>query len=594
MASNVHDENTQLIHSCGDNTSRDSATESLNTNTSQVPGTHKHWKRPFRSVCSSQLVIILAWSFIVNCSLRLSRYNLDYPHLRLETNKQENSYAPWLTHWNDVINNMAFAISCPIAGLIAEVIVGRYKLISYSLRGLWLLSIASCVLSICEYCVPKAGHTTTRIFYVHFFLVVVPAFVLKGAFLANAIPLGIDQITDGAKSTICAFILWLVWAFNGSAYTTADVLAPAFYKCSHMEARDVSVIISLLPTLLLSIGLLIDFFLSHKLIQEPVGANPVSLIFRVMKYAAKHKFPVKRSAFTFCESELPSRLDNGKTKYGGPFTTEQVEDVKTFWRVLVIILIISSFNFPLTPMWESTTKLEKNFASSNSQTRCAEAGISSTYTPYAFITYSIPLYELLVYPCWRNSGPSILQSAGIGAAVTASLSVYGMMVETTRQVISNKTVDCMFQQNTEPTNGINHFLVGIPFNFLLAFTITILYISSFQFICAQAPYNMKGLLVGLLYMLRTIFIALGTVVYNVWREGWFKFVKTYRCGTWFYLTTLLVGAALCVLLSWLVRWYKERERDETASTQKMVEDLYYKYDKKNKNKIRSRIVSYQL
>ena len=28
--------------------------------------------------------------------------------------------------------------------------------------------------------------------------------------------------------------------------------------------------------------------------------------------------------------------------------------------------------------------------------------------------FSIPLYELLIYPCLRNRGPSILQSAGIG------------------------------------------------------------------------------------------------------------------------------------------------------------------------------------
>ena len=43
------------------------------------------------------------------------------------------------------------------------------------------------------------------------------------------------------------------------------------------------------------------------------------------------------SAFTYCEDELPSRLDLGKHKYGGPFTTEQVEDVKTFlWLVMIV------------------------------------------------------------------------------------------------------------------------------------------------------------------------------------------------------------------------------------------------------------------
>ena len=44
------------------------------------------------------------------------------------------------------------------------------------------------------------------------------------------------------------------------------------------------------------------------------------------------------SAFTYCEDELPSRLDLGKEKYGGPFTTEQVEDVDVFLGILKVLL----------------------------------------------------------------------------------------------------------------------------------------------------------------------------------------------------------------------------------------------------------------
>ena len=31
-----------------------------------------------------------------------------------------------------------------------------------------------------------------------------------------------------------------------------------------------------------------------------------------------------------CEDEPPSHIDFGKNKCGGPFSTEQVEDIKTF------------------------------------------------------------------------------------------------------------------------------------------------------------------------------------------------------------------------------------------------------------------------
>ena len=40
------------------------------------------------------------------------------------------------------------------------------------------------------------------------------------------------------------------------------------------------------------------------------------------------------------EDELPSRLDLGKEKYGGPFTIEQVEDVKAFLGILHVLLTI--------------------------------------------------------------------------------------------------------------------------------------------------------------------------------------------------------------------------------------------------------------
>ena len=56
--------------------------------------------------------------------------------------------------------------------------------------------------------------------------------------------------------------------------------------------------------------------------------NPYKLVFKVLKFATDHTAPIRCSAFTYCEDKLPSRLDLGKEKYGGPFTTEQVEMLK--------------------------------------------------------------------------------------------------------------------------------------------------------------------------------------------------------------------------------------------------------------------------
>ena len=48
--------------------------------------------------------------------------------------------------------------------------------------------------------------------------------------------------------------------------------------------------------------------------------------------------PENRSAFTYWENKIPSQVDLGKSKYGGPFSEEDVENVKTFWRIVVVLL----------------------------------------------------------------------------------------------------------------------------------------------------------------------------------------------------------------------------------------------------------------
>ena len=40
----------------------------------------------------------------------------------------------------------------------------------------------------------------------------------------------------------------------------------------------------------------------------------------------------------YWENSLPGHLDLGKEKYGGPFTNEKVENVKTFFSIVVVLL----------------------------------------------------------------------------------------------------------------------------------------------------------------------------------------------------------------------------------------------------------------
>ena len=88
----------------------------------------------------------------------------------------------------------------------------------------------------------------------------------------------------------------------------------------------------------------------------------------MLNYARKNKYPRKRSAFTYLDEEQPSRLDFGKDeKFGGPFTEEEVEDVKTALRLIPLVVSVSGSALPLLGVFQlqvvPTTKQTKKMYS---------------------------------------------------------------------------------------------------------------------------------------------------------------------------------------------------------------------------------------
>ena len=553
-------EGVTLKESCSgvSNTLTESAPRVQETNRSHDRHNCKYWKYSYRSIGSRSLLLLLTWQFIIQCSLGFT-----LKHFIFNFQLEEDSLDFWISSQLVVQERYILGIatlSCvlvPIISLLAEVVIGQYRLVSFSLKAMWLLSIVGSVFSIYEEAMPM---DKTKLFTFHLIVFVTP-YIFLGAFVASVVPLGIDQIIGGSAANISALIQWLFWAFV-SGRTIENIISSIIYKCSDFQTAHM--LMPLLPVLLFSMGLVLDFHFHHKLVKEPVTFNPVSLIFKVLKYAAKHKYPVQRSAFTYCENEQPTRLDYGKSKYGGPFTTEQVEDVKTFWRVLLVLLVIVISAIPLAAEYVAVIDMDENFSSFKSETNCVQNVLQAILTPGFHITYSIPLYELLIYPCLRNRGPNILQSAGIGAAALIVTSLYGIVVESTRNTLANQ---CSFTQYTET-------FIDIPYNFMLGFTAIVLPKSSIEFVCAQAPYNMIGVLIGLLLTFLTLFITIGALLFEVFKQNWFH---SSTCGIWFYLTTLVLAVMSSALLGLVIRWYKARERDEITSSQDLVEEIYHKY-----------------
>ena len=255
----------------------------------------------------------------------------------------------------------------PLSGYIADVHCGRLKSVT---TGLCLIFIFMLLLCFVEISVIVKPHSITFHEYsmrVHhtkgiiacILAVIALALDWHAAYHANMIQLGLDQLFEAPSQYLSLFILYAVWAFKlGSLPLIASL--PSLFCGSSIRLVAIGILILLPFIILISMItlLIISWWKRHWFTFDTGLKNPYKTVFKIINFARKYKHPLQRSAFTYCDNYIPSRLDFAKERYGGPFTTEQVENVKTFLRILTVLFSIgpvfalevpgSYFLFPLT------------------------------------------------------------------------------------------------------------------------------------------------------------------------------------------------------------------------------------------------------
>ena len=188
-------------------------------------------------------------------------------------------------------------------------------------------------------------------------------------------------------------ISWFVWSyFSGRiAFELATTCTPKEY---HIFGK-----------LLITASLAIVLYISHlsSLVKEPITQNSFKLVYRVIKFAIRNQHPRCRSAFTYCEDELPSRLDLGKLKYGGSFTTEQVEDIKTFLRLVMVVFSACAITSALLVVNRLRDHLNKALINSNDvdvDTPTHKCFLTSLYIrlPFYSVVVLLPMHEFILCP----------------------------------------------------------------------------------------------------------------------------------------------------------------------------------------------------
>ena len=227
----------------------------------------------------------------------------------------------------------------PLATCLGDGKWGRYKTIVNSLYCLLCTATVMCALGGALTAI-LAKNVGSQTLYISLGVPVLVAFLLSLfsliTFKANALQFGAYQLIDCPSDHYSIYVHWYVW----SSYTGTALQQIVLSLASNITAKIASeltmlfILIPVFAILILGVTLVIQYCNHHWFINDVINFNPCKLIYQVTRFAIKHKYPLRRSAFTYCKDEIPTRIDLGKERYGGPFTTEQVEDVKTFLNIL--------------------------------------------------------------------------------------------------------------------------------------------------------------------------------------------------------------------------------------------------------------------
>ena len=507
----------------------------------------------------------------------------------------------------------------PMAGLLSDIKFGRYKTVRCSsyitLAVISFLSINCLVFTIVTSIVTP--HYFLRIPFLSvagIILLFVAMAVLKTSSIVlttNAINFGMDQLHDSSTQDSILFVHWCVWLNYLSVLVTGVPLSLFFYDFRYVDYVDAFRIIGLSLIILIfgiiSFLLIISLCVVHHrqrwfFIESSGRVNPYKLVYRVVKFAWHHKIPVRRSAFTYCEDEWPTRLDLGKQKYGGPFTVEQVEDVKAFLGILKVLISIVPL-FILQVVSESTLP---QFAIHNNLFS-KPPGNSSFHTfghmiriegifHYLFLSsgllspllvvVSLPLYLFLLRPFITYHIPGLLKTILKRIGVGLLLIILSLLCALAMDVVvheRNSNQLCMFAINhtrhivNESTSYRPRLYQNVYF-FISQHVLSALYnmfidIAIFEFIISQSPYSMKGLLIGVLFSLRILAQGLDIIIVIPFSTSW-KTSYPLSCGSGFYITNISIGVITFIVYVLVAKNYKHRTRDEPSFIRQYAEEYY--------------------
>ena len=554
-----------------------------------------------KCVTSKAVLLILIWCFSVslvfNSYFEGGAYSYVFSTQLLE-NKELHCLCVYAA-------NAAVLCLYPLAGFLADNRVGRFITIYEATKFLLLLTILTGIIFLIDILIMAVLQVDVSFWII--FINISAAFltllflltvVTLALFNANIIQFGVDQLQDSPADHQSLYIYWYVWVnfvavfillLTGSTITSVPLALPekAYIFLTVVVAGPL-----ISSIVIFCIILIVVHFKKHWFLIDSANSNPYKLVYRVTTFARQHKVPIRRSAFTYCEDDIPTGLDLGKNRYGGPFTTEQVEDVKAFYGILKILFSLGITFFldivsgPLFTMfahlqYSGIIFFDTTVTIDLVQSILLKKGMLSS----TLVVLGVPIYICLIRP-YYHCGVNMLKRMGIGIIFFILSVICTFVTEATIHSSSNSTI--VQSQDSDwiisdidlylGTSHHNRVLALIPQQCLSALSVLFIYPALYEFICAQSPHSMKGLFIGLTFAVKGFFEFLSSATFLLFyllRHSLSDYITVY------YAVTTAVGVVGLILYVYSARRYKLRERDELCNVHRFAEEYYSKIEEEH-------------
>ena len=474
-------------------------------------------------------VLVLVWSYLMHSYYIIgSRFVGGFA--------TEVAPATWYKYGLVIIICFGYC-SFPILGLVADVWIGRYKAI---LIGIVLCFISWIIIGI-GYILESYFESEAVLWTFNSFVSIVH-FCGYSSFTANIIQYNIDQLVGASADELNSVIYWHI--------LSEPLVHFLFYllQCLFYSSKYFIIITFIASGVSVSLVLVSHSFFKHKLENISLIKNPIKLIVRVLCYARKHKYPENRSALTYWEEEAPSRLDLGKDKYGGPFTEEEVEDVKTVFRMLPLFIGIVAIIFSNDSYWSAIDSFT------------LPTCLAVTDCQYYFCSVILTLvYLFFIRVCFYKYIPSMLTRMSVGIFLAFIVTV-------------SKVIIFVIERSHLDMNNIGTLLY-IP-QTIQGLSFILLYPVSLEFTVAQSPVHMRGVMVGLWYATSWGLSPFLTTIIKFP----FNCESQYICTSfYYYITKSVLVLIILIVFVILAKRYKYRVRENEVNIVQIVDDHYQRY-----------------